>query len=255
MIHSLHGLRILNTRPAHQAKKLTHELIEAGGLVVECPTIEIQDNAHWLEALPDLHTIDQAIFISPNAVHYFFKQLLTHHIQWPSSINIIAIGESTASALNDYQLLCTDIPNVPNSEHLLKLKSLRHVKNQKILLVKGKGGRPLIEDTLAQRGAVVLPQMVYQRELPTIAAEFIESIWQNNQVDIILLTSEQSIQNLFLLFGQEAIPWLQSKPYLVISDRLAQSASLLGIQKIVKSHPQRMINTLLDYSQGLTHDR
>lgn len=255
MIHSLNGLRILNTRPAHQAKKLTHEIIEVGGLVVECPTIEIQDNTLWLNSLPDLHTVDQAIFISPNAVHYFFKQLLTHHIHWPSSINIIAIGESTANALNEYQLLCNDIPDVPNSEHLLKLKSLRHVENQKILLIKGKGGRLLIEETLAQREAVVLPLMVYQRELPTIAAEFIESIWQNNQVDIILLTSEQSIQNLFLLFGQDAIPWLQSKPYLVISDRLAQSASLLGIQKIVKSHPQRMINTLLDYSQGLTHDR
>ena len=90
--------------------------------------------------------------------------------------------------------------------------------------------------------------------MPKIDPLLIQTIWQNDQVDIILLTSEQSIHNLFALFGKDALQWLQSKTFLVISERLAQSASLFGIQKIVKSHPERMINTLFDYSQGLIHD-
>lgn len=254
MTHSLNGLRILNTRPRTQAKKLTHSIIAAGGMVIECPTLEIQAlSDEWVHYLPDLSTVDHAVFISPNAVHYCFKQLQAHSVMWPNTINVIAIGQATANALKEHHVLCSGIPDIPNSEHLLSLASLQHPDQQKVLLFKGLGGRQLIEDHLTERGAIVLPQLVYQRAMPEIDHQFVDSIWRNDEVDIILLTSEQSIQNLFIIFGKEAFPWLQSKTCLVISERLAQSASLFGINKIIKSHPERMINTLFDYSQGLFH--
>jgi uroporphyrinogen-III synthase len=82
--------------------------------------------------------------------------------------------------------------------------------------------------------------------MPKVAASFVNSLWHNDAVDIILLTSEQSMHHLFKLFNPEAHRWLQSKPWLVISNRLAQSASLLGIKKITICHPNRIIDSLFD---------
>lgn len=254
MTHSLHGLRILNTRPKRQAQKLSQTILEAGGIPVECPTLEIRAvNPSWVQDLPDLTTVHQAIFISANAVHHCFKRLTQHNIKWPTHIEVIAIGQSSATALTKYGLLSNEIPEYPNSEHLLSLNTLKHVANQTVLLFKGEGGRSLIEEDLLRKGAKVLPQLVYKRVMPKINAELITSIWRNDRVDIILLTSEQSINNLFKMFGHEALEWIQSKPCLVISERLAKAASLFGIQEIVVSHPERMINTLFDYYQGLIH--
>ncbi|TAL62652.1 MAG: uroporphyrinogen-III synthase [Legionella sp.] len=254
MIKTLNGLRILNTRPIGAAKTLTHELIEAGGLVIECPTLAIQEkSADWVNHLPALQSIQHAIFISPNAVHFAFKHLQEQQITWPKSINLIPIGQATANALKEQGLFCNDIPSLSNSEHLLELPALKHVQDQSVLLFKGVGGRPLIEEVLGHRGAKVFTQLLYERVMPRLNPEWLELIWRNNQVDIILLTSEQSIENLFKLFGKEASSWLQTKPCLVISDRLAHSASIFGIQNIIKSHPEKIINTLFDYSQGLFH--
>lgn len=250
----LAGVRILNTRPKHQAQLLNEEILQAGGIPVECPTLEIRKTSlDWINSLPDLNKVNHAIFISPNAVHYCFSQLASKKINWPESINVIAIGQGTAKILAKFNIQVHEIPDIPDSEHLVKLKSLATLKDQSVLLFKGESGRKLIEDTLVQQGAHLICLSVYKRIIPRISHQFINSLWHNDLVDIILLTSEQSMHNLFQLFGKEAHQWLQNKPCLVISERLAKAASLLGVKEIIVCHPDRMINTLLDYYQGLIH--
>lgn len=249
----LHGLRILNTRPQQQAAGLTQLIETEAGIVVSCPTIEIQATQNnWVTTLPDLNTVSHAIFISANAVNFSVEKLYMKQ-HWPGSIHIIAIGESTAKALNKFNIKVHDIPSFPDSEHLLKLNSLRYLKNQTVLLFKGCGGRILIEKDLIIKGAQVIALDVYRRTMPKIDKGFLNSIWRDDMVDIILLTSEQSIRNLFKMFPEEALTWLQNKPCLVISKRLAEIASKFGIKKIITSHPNRMMNTLFDYNQGLIH--
>ena len=251
MTQSLHGLRILNTRPKGQAQPLTKNITDAGGTAIECPTLHIRaTNNNWISSLPDLGKVHQAIFISANAVHYCFRQLKRHHINWPAKIKVIAIGQASAKALKEYNLRVSDIPNVPNRENILALSSLHRLNNQTVLLFKGKGGRLLIEEGLLKRGANLIPLLIYQRVIPNINQQLIQSIWRDDLVDIILVTSEQSIHNLFKMFGKEALYWLQNKPYLVISERLAQTASLFGIREIRVSHPDKVMNTLFDFTQG-----
>jgi uroporphyrinogen-III synthase len=248
MSHSLHGLRILNTRPQGQALKLSQNIRDAGGIAIELPTLEIKaTNPDWITSLPNLTKIDQAIFISANSVHYCFTQLNQLHIEWPSSIKVIAIGQGSASALHKFNIQVSAIPDVPDSEHLLALNTLQQAENQNVLLFKGEGGRPLIEEQLIQRGANLSIFKVYQRIMPKVNRQFIKSIWRDDLVDIILLTSEQSLHNLFELFDKEAHDWLRNKTWLIISERLTHIASSLGINTILVSHPNRMISTLLDY--------
>ncbi|MGL5742523.1 MAG: uroporphyrinogen-III synthase [Legionella sp.] len=250
MNHSLHGLRILNTRPKEQALHLSECIRDAGGIAIELPTLDIKaTHVRWIRSLPDLNQVKYAIFISANAVHYCFTQLKQQKIEWPSSIAVIAIGQGSATALQKFDIKVCAIPVESDSEHLLALKTLQDPKGKNVLLFKGEGGRPLIEEQLIKRGAILSVFKVYQRVMPQIDQQLIQSIWQDDLVDIILLTSEQSLHNLFKLFDKRAHDWLCNKTWLTISERLAQVASVLGIRKITVSRQNAIVNALFDYVQ------
>ncbi len=247
MSRSLQGLRVLNTRPQGQAEHLSQTIRAAGGVVIELPTLAIEATSDWLSAVPDLKKIDQAIFVSANAVEQCFMQLQQAGLRWPVTIVVIAIGQGSAAALKKFNIMIHAIPEITDSEHLLTLPSLLQPQKQNILLFKGAGGRALIEETLLRKGVNLLALNVYQRVMPKINPQFVKSIWRDDLVDIILLTSEQSMHHLFKLFEEDAHHWLRQKTCLVISERLAQVASSLGISTIIRSHPDGIMNTLFDY--------
>lgn len=245
---SLNGLCILNTRPRPQSHLLSRKIEDAGGVVIELPTLEIEaTNNNWIHLLPNLKTVDQAIFISANAVHYCFKQLNQRQIKWPSSVQVIAIGQGSAAALKEFGVQVNAIPEVSDSEHVLALQSLQQLGQQIVLLFKGEGGRSLIEEQLIQRGANLIILKVYQRLIPQVNHQLIQSIWRDDAVDIILLTSEESLRNLFKMFDKEAHDWLRNKKWLMISERLAKIASSMGIKNINVCNPNQVMDTLFDY--------
>jgi uroporphyrinogen-III synthase len=249
---SLKELRILNTRPQKPGQLLSSAIRQYGGIAIELPTLDIKAcNTKWRKDLPDLTKVNYALFISANAVDYCFPLLAQYNIEWPQNIKVIAIGPGTVGALKHYQIKVDEIPSIPDSEHLLALPCLQEVEQKLILLFKGEGGRTVIEDELRKRHAQLIILPVYKRTRPNFDFQFTNSIWRDNAVDIILVTSEQSILNLFKLFSAEAHSWLQNKPFLVISERLAQAASLMGIKKITISHPNRIINSLFDYKDSM----
>ncbi|WP_058523751.1 uroporphyrinogen-III synthase [Legionella birminghamensis] len=252
MKQSLQGLRILNTRPRKQAQNLSNEIEAAGGISIECPTLEIQacDTA-WLRSLPGLDQVQHAIFVSPNAAHISMQHLKEKQLRWPSDINVIAVGHGTANTLKEFNIQVNAVPTVPDSEHLLALQSLQVLKDQTVLLFKGEEGRTLIEESLLQKEANLFSVPVYRRVMPQVDEQFMKALWRDDLVDIILLTSEQSMHNLFKMLGMEAQHWLQQKPCMVISQRIAEKAASLGIKKIILSHPERMLDTLHAYREEL----
>lgn len=237
------GLRILNTRPLGQQHSLSQAIQTSGGVSVELPALNIEpSDENWLEQLPALTDVDQCIFISTNAVHYFFNTLKKNNLEWNHSIQTIAIGQATALALQSHSIAVNQIPQVADSEHLLALPSLLQVKDQTILLIKGMDGKFDIAQTLYQRKAHCIPLSVYQRVLPTIDHQKIQSIWKENLIDIILLTSQEAMQNIFTLFGPEAHPWLCYKPCMVISKRLANIAQNMGFKTILVSPYENLLD-------------
>lgn len=246
---SLKGMRILNTRPSSQASEF-RKMIEAhGATCVDCPTLLIEPNpSPWLENIPELNTVQYAIFTSANAVFYFFKQLQEHQLSWPKSIKIIVIGSATAQSIRNMGLKVDFLPENADSEHLISLDVLQSIQQETILLIKGEGGRTFIENTLRKRGAhlVVLP--VYIRKGALHSAEFISSIWRNNQVDIILLTSGEGMSHLLYLFSEpDARTWLYNKTCIVYSERLAILARKMGFKSIYVINPNAPLNSLAEY--------
>ncbi len=254
MIKSLQGLRVLNTRPIKQGLELSQKIREAGGISIDCPALAIcATQKNWLSTLPALPEITLAVFISRNAVEYFFSEMEKAKIKWPPGIETIAIGKATASALEKCAIPVHHTPEVADSEHLLNLAIMKDIHQKKILLVKGTGGRPLLEKAFVAAGAELYVTEVYTRDMPFYQQAEVNSIWQNNAVDIILYTSEQAMLNLLGMFGPQARDWLSNKPSLVISERLAKTAAGLGMQHIIISAPDKLFETLCDYNQGIIH--
>lgn len=252
MDKTLKGLRILNTRPQQQNHRLALQLHAVHAESIYCPLLEITACSNqWLLQLPELATVTSAVFISANAVTYCFDRLADQHISWPAHINVIAIGQGTAKALADYHINVAAIPVAPDSEHLLALPCLQQVAGQSVLLFKGEGGRELIEQSLLDQGAALSILNVYQRGIPPHEPQYINSLWHDDAVDIILLTSEQSIRNLFIMFPEPAHAWLHNKPCLVVSRRLAETAAYAGMKRIMISHPNHMMDALFDYYHGI----
>lgn len=254
MTQSLQGLHVLNTRPLEQGKALSRAIEEAGGIAIECPALAIESNdSSWLLSLSDLTKIDQAIFISANAVNCCFMALKQHNLVWPTTIKIIAVGQGTANALCKHEIRVDLIPEIADSEHLLELEAMQQVNQQHIILFKGEGGRTLITETLKARGANLIVIELYKRVMPNLSRQYLLSLWHQDAVDIILFTSQQAMENIFVLFGENAYAWLCTKPCVVISERLAKSASLLGMQTILISSPETILNTLHQFNEGLIH--
>lgn len=251
----LEGQRILNTRPKGQGTSLTQQLRALGAECIEIPAIHIQPTETWLDDIPPLQSIHHAIFTSTNAVHCFFNTIIKHNIPWPECIKTIAIGHKTASALTTQHIKVSAVPDIADSEHLLRLSTLQGIIKKEILLIKGEGGRALIAQALRQRGAALHTLNVYRRTLPGHSSTGLQALWQNDAVDIILFTSEEAIRNTFTLFGKAAKTWLCSKPCLVISQRLKNVASSLGIKHIIISQydaiPDTLCRTLKN--KGYTH--
>lgn len=244
---SLHGLRVLNTRPKQQARPLAKAIEHAGGISIHLPVVSIeQTEATWKTTVPALDNFQYAIFTSPNAVQYFFSEISPN--TWPLHIKIFALGQGTAKALIQQNLPTPTLPNQADSEHVLMLDALQHIKNKKILLIKGQGGRTLIHTTLIARGAHVRALEVYQRTPTRFDKKRITTYWHEDAVDIILITSETALVYLFSLFGEQAKPWLCRKPYLVISDRLRHIAHTQGIQTVMVSPYESIITKLLSYA-------
>ncbi len=242
-------LCLLNTRPKAQNHALTKALSALHVTVIELPmlTIEPIPSNEWLTC-PPLTRFKHAIFTSANAVDFFFKHQQKN--TWPNTIEIYAIGTATASALNHHGLVVHHIPAHSSSEGLLDLSSLKNIAHQSVLLIKGLKGRTLISDTLTARGAALTELCVYRRGIPSIAADDLNNLRRRDAIDMILYTSIATLQQTFVLFGQDAFSWLRDKPSLVISPRLAKVAEDYGIKTIITTSHDHIVQTI----QGLMND-
>lgn len=227
------GLRVLNTRPHGQNQALSQAIREAGGVPIEYPVLSIEPVYHdWKHLFHDDSNVDAIIFTSTNAVCHFFSQLNAQKLVCPDA-HLIAIGDATARALGTHGIKVNDIPLLSSSEGLLALDALQHVQEKRIWIIKGQGGRDLLAKILSLRGASVELLEVYRRVCPDADDLFLQSLWREDGVDAIVITSEEALHNVFKLFGEAAHDWLCSKKYYVKSERLAKAAADLGIKKIM----------------------
>lgn len=228
----LSGRGILVTRPAQQADALCALIEASGGRAVRFPVLEIHpaDDADRVQAsLAHLAEYDLAIFVSANAVRHTFLALAPR--AWPNTLKIAAIGSVTAQALTaqGQQVELAPLQEF-TSEALLALPQLQRVAGQRMLILRGNGGRETLRDILVERGAQVDYLEVYRRE-DTLAdpAQLLER-WRRGAIDVVLISSYESLQKLVAIIGTLGLALLNQTTVIVGNARTRDAASALGLQ-------------------------
>jgi uroporphyrinogen-III synthase len=229
----LQGVRILVTRPVHQAVHLCELISAAGGIPLALPVLAIaepEDLSPARTLVARLGNFAIAIFVSANAVEHGMA-LIHQQGGLPRHIKLAAVGQRTAEALQRHGAkIAIQAPPPYNSEALLASAALQSVSGQDILIFRGSGGRELLADTLRQRGARIAYAEVYRRVKPD--SKLADILAQAGQIDIVVVTSQEGLRNLVEIAGKaERNEWLAQRQLAVISSRVAQLAAELGFKR------------------------
>lgn len=229
----LHGLRVLVTRPAHQAQALAEQIEQAGGEAIRLPTIEIAapaDPAALDRVLDHLDDFDLAIFVSPNAVRTALARL-ARHATLPPGLELAAVGQATVRALHTAGAAPVLAPAEHfDSEGLLELLPADQVAGKRILIFRGNGGRELLGDTLAARGARVTYAECYRRLPPRTPDPAALARLERGEIDVITITSIESLRNLYEMAGDAGRACLLGTPVLVTSERQVEACRAFGFR-------------------------
>lgn len=227
----LKGIGVLVTRPEHQAHHLC-QLIEAeGGAAIRYPALVIKprpDRAAVRAAIGPADRYDLVIFVSANAAR-FGADFLDQRRDAP----VAAVGQATAAALNAAGYRVSLMPaEGSDSESLLAMPQLAQLSGQRVLIVRGSGGRELLAEVLTARGARVQYAEVYTREPARPSAELqaeIEQLWRQGGIRAYAATSVELLEALVGIVTPRCRELMDSTALVTGSRRVAEAAARLGL--------------------------
>ncbi len=256
----LKNLKVLVTRPKQQANNLCELIENLGGTAIRFPVIEINNSENQQVArliMDDLEQYNIGIFISRNAVEWTLK-LLGDKTSALESMSLISIGPATTAALKR-ALSGTVITNFgTNSESLLENEALgaEAVSGKKIIIFRGQGGREHLATALGQRGAKVDFAEVYRRDCPQYDSDFINKIWALNVPGVVVVTSNNGLENLFSLLNNEQRNLLLSKQLVVMGRRMFDFSVGFGFAKTPifteENDDEGILNLIVKWAGTLT---
>ena len=175
----LAGRRVLVTRAAHQAGKLSDGLRALGAEPIEVPVLEIRPPAGHDTidlALRRLDSYDWLILTSANTVRVFAERAaeLGLPLRPQGALKVAAIGEATADAARKHGLPVTLIPGAYVAEAMVE--ALAHqAKRQRFLLARAEVARDVIVDALRAVGARVDVVDAYRNVMPEAAPSLLRN--------------------------------------------------------------------------------
>lgn len=228
---------VLVTRPAGQAGKLCAGLSAAGYRPLHQPLLAVSPVA--LDAAQQamagaLESYAHCLFISSNAAKYGLECLLAGRSAWPGRVQCYAVGDSTADVLRAAGIAVHTPGREMTSEGLLTLPSLQSVAGERVLIVKGEGGRTALREALAGRGAQVDELRCYRRSPPDVAPDALQQLLDAEQVACILISSGEALDNLrVILEPADTAQSIHRHCALVVpSARVAAQARAAGWQDV-----------------------
>ena len=235
----LAGVRILVTRPAHQAGPLVETINEAGAEVRLFPALAIGPrplSEAERQQLRALDQVDTAFFISPNAVQHALDAIDKEGITIPAAMRLACVGAGSEQALAQRGYSKVIRPESTfTSEGLLSRPEFSDMHGRRVIIFRGNGGRELLKQTLQARGAEVNYIECYQRMLPDDDPAPLNQMIENNELDAISVTSSDALRNLLQLTRADLQPRLKKLPLFVVSPRMNEVANELGFSSIHSS--------------------
>ncbi|MEP3348341.1 MAG: uroporphyrinogen-III synthase [Marinomonas sp.] len=225
----MENYRILITRPEPENSVTCNTLSSIGLSPVSLPMLEIQalqgedEEAKIRSQIFNIDEFHYVIFVSKNAARYAAEWLDICWPMLPEKIHWIGIGQGTTNAL-----IREGIPALSNPGHTSEalLDWLKPVKmsGQKVLIVRGVGGRTELGDKLKEKGAKISYLSLYERKKPKYHAQ---TFFMLPDINLIWVTSGENLSNLSEYVSQYKPEW-KALPILTPSLRVNQQAINMG---------------------------
>ncbi|MBD3895423.1 uroporphyrinogen-III synthase [Halomonas sp. ML-15] len=226
-------LPILLTRPGERGEQLAAALAAQGHTPQHLEVMDLEpldEDAQQRNIWLDVDQFTRIVVVSPYAAERLAEALDRYWPQLPLGPAFYAVGQATAATLHRCLGVSVHLPppgSGDTSEDLLALPSLARLDEQKVLLVAGEGGRPLLAETLAARGARVTRLALYRRVMRPPRGPVAERLANGSYAALVISSGEL----LEYLAG-----WCQTRalnqPLIVSSRRLATLAVGLGFTDV-----------------------
>jgi uroporphyrinogen-III synthase len=196
----LEGRRILVTRAAQQAGKLSEGLRALGAIPVEVPVLEIAPPASFGaldRALQQIGHYDWVIFTSANTVDALKTRgeaiglLPAREYQ----AKVAAVGNATSSAAREAGWNVTLIPESYVAESLVVSIQKHDIRGKRILLARAEVARDVIPEALRAAGAIVDVVDAYRNVIPAEAPGQLRRALAEG-LDAATFTSSSSVTHL-----------------------------------------------------------
>jgi uroporphyrinogen-III synthase len=227
----LQGRIVVITRPAGTASALARRVRALGGVPLLLPGLALRAVADAVATRAGLQAAladELLLFTSPAAVRHAAALLPLR-----TTATVLAVGQGTARALRRRGVAAPLAPRQQDSEGLLEHPALRDLRGRRVALVGAPGGRGVLREQLAARGARLRELHVYRRVPPRLDRRHLDALLQLPASARVLLSSTEALHNLHQRLPSSAWMRLCAATAVVSSERLAAAARAAGFQRIV----------------------
>ena len=200
----LKGRTILVTQAESQSERFTSLLKRKGARVLLCPTIEIHafKDPNEDQILKQLESYDWIVFMSQNAVSFFFDRLKELNLKKTKlkGRRIAALGKTTRESLKSNKLRVHLVPAVYKSESLVSAFKGK-IEDKRFLVISAREGRTVLHDALKSKGATVDSLHLYETVMPTQHAVALMKYVCEERIDAVTFTSPSTVNNFVKLLN------------------------------------------------------
>jgi uroporphyrinogen-III synthase len=227
---------VLVTRPAGQGDELCDAVQRAGFPAYKLPLLRLLPLPELAppqrRLLLELDHFRHIIFVSGNAVKHGMAWIGPCWPRLPANLIWYAVGAATARLLVPFGIMA-HTPGTMTSEGLLDLPQLQQVSGQRVLIVKGEGGRTALADGLGRRGAQVDELICYRRAPLALGPGELALKLSQWDVGLVMISSGEGLANLLALLSPEETSKFNHITLLVPSERVAQIAQSAGFCRVI----------------------
>ncbi|MFC4763730.1 uroporphyrinogen-III synthase [Dyella koreensis] len=229
--YSLHGRVVVITRPAGTASSLARQVRVCGGVPLLLPGLSLRgvdDPSVASAALGEALKDEVLVFTSPAAVRFAarLRPLRTRAV-------VVAVGQGTARALRRLGVAALAPEERQDSEGLLAHPALSDVRGRRVALIGAPGGRGVLREQLAARGARLRELHVYRRVAPRLLRRHVAGVMALPSSARVLLSSAEALEHLRAQLPPEALATLCAATAVVSSERLADVARAAGFRRVL----------------------
>lgn len=206
---ALQGVRILNTRPSHQAASLTKLIEQRGGISIEIPLISIAEPNNGTKKNSELQQIFAAswiIFTSVNSFEFTSKAMADEGLdikELLSKKKIAAVGSKTKEAVEKKGFEVALYPDIYTAEHLAEELIVHSKKEDTFFYPRSSLSRKTLVEKLNNTGRNVFEMVVYETIRNEGHRVLLNELIKEKAIDVAILTSPSAVESFFAQVNAE----------------------------------------------------